>query len=373
MSEGRVDFTEKESRIRGILEKIPEDAKIGITNDILGKIIVSIIENASKHVDGIKCFKSWEEAGKKAGENFAKETISRYGIKVEDAPSAMQIMNIASFFDETPYKILKSTRKEVVKQVEGCLLVPSAGKVSADAESAVLLFVKGYCRGAANVMEERFGIKIEEGSIEGKKTCTITLTGPHGNEKEKIMEIPEEIKKMDRAARLNEKKKYLAVVIAHLALALNECLGFENASGIVKEAVHPIGLEAGKTTKEKFGLGESAEDVYLIHYISPYMMGIKTESVKMDGESIIYTHSVCPFGPIASMVIDYMNIIDARKRVDARFIICEVCKGFASGLTHAVSKEWETYSPKRLSAGDPYCLFLLSRGGGGGEINLSSY
>jgi hypothetical protein len=142
---------------------------------------------------------------------------------------------------------------------------------------------------------------------------------------------------------------------------LDEKLGFDEASALVREATHPIGYNVGKNIKEKFGLDGSPGDMYVVHFISPYFMKIGTDPVQVLEDVVIYKHPTCPFGETAQLVMDCLNIKDARRRADAKFIICEGCKGYASGLTHAIAENWETFVPKRMAAGDPHCLFMISK------------
>ncbi|PKK81805.1 MAG: hypothetical protein CVT47_00515 [Thermoplasmata archaeon HGW-Thermoplasmata-2] len=361
------------SKIKEMLDRIPNDKRLESTNRTLEKMISSTMESAFKNAaDRKMLLKLLEESGRRAGENFAKEVIAKYGIEITDAPSAMAIMNIASFFDGAKYETVESAKRRAVKRIDA-LDFTGGERFSHDVVEGTCAFLKGYYSGAANAGERRFRTEFNCSTDEQKCRCEAVVEDTSEFCEKKWVDIPEEVKRMSREERLGERRKYLALTIGHIEIVLLDAFGFETASKMSMEATYPIGLEAGARIMQMFGLGNTPEDIYMMHFISTHMMEIKTEKMSVTDDVVMYNHAFCPFAEAAMIAMDYLNINDAKKRGDAKFIICEGCKGFASGLTHAVSKEWETYSPKRLSAGDPYCLFLLSRGGGGGEINLSSY
>ncbi len=344
------------------LEQIPTEKRLEFTNAALWKMICSVLEKAFKKIGDTNKFANLiEESGRRAGENFARCVIAKYDIEVCDSPSAMMVMNIASFFDESCYDITESTKRMTVKKLDA-IEFANADLVSADVVGGMCCFLRGYYDGAVNAGEKKFLTKFDcAADAEGKLASHAIVEDPSGPSEEKWVDIPERVKEMSRRERLEEKKRYFAFMVGHIEIVLLETFGFEEASKISNDATYPVGLENGIGVRKMFDLGDTPEDVYLVHFISSYMMGIKTEKTRVTDDMVVYSHHYCPFRDAASMTMEYLNITDPKKREDSRFVICEGCKGHASGLTHSISPDWTTYSPKRLSSGDPYCSFLISK------------
>jgi hypothetical protein len=354
---------ERNDDVINALNGMPEEQKLSLATRALEGIIMAVIKGAFDVLDEESFLNHATKLGNMVGRHFGELLSGKYGLKVDDAPAAMQIMDAMGVFlrpeEGSSDTLLESTRARVVKKVQKYVIFDYVKGLPGGASQALDIFFKHCYEGAVNFSGKIFSVEVA--GAEG--SSIITLTDPAPSTKENVDSLPPKILSMGLAEKLAEKRDCLAIVIGHLSVLLEEVLGFDRASRLVMDAVCPVGFEIGNQLKAAFALGGTNEDIYVMHFIVTNIMNIKSELLSLSEDAIVYKDTECSMSRATSSVMDYVNIPDARRRSDARFILCEGCKGFAAGFTNAVNPDWKTYCPKRLTAGDDYCLYMLSKEG----------